>query len=562
MEEIIGGLDISFKLGPTIITIAMLASFIIVGMLQKVTSTDGYWAAGRSIGPVENGAAVAANWMSAASYLGVAGTFSVLGFFAFAYIIGWSTGYFILLVFMASQIRKYGKYTAPDFIGDRYYSDGARAIAAVTSVFVAITYAIAQYSGIGLMFGYVAGMHYDLAVIVGTVAVIVYILISGMLGATRNMVVQYVILIIAFCAPLFILAYEFGFPLWFIPHLGYGPGVQTVMHEVSMDFVAPFAQRGAYHFYALMVTCILGTNGLPHVLIRFYTVRDEKISRWSAVWGVFFILLLYLGTPAYSTIAIQQYFGITGQFPLAGEWADATVVLASQFSDMVPGILVGLSAAGGMAAAFATTAGLFMAGSAGISNDIYTRIFKPEATQSEQVLVARIATVAMGIIVTFFAFDPPAMIADIVGMAFAIAANVIFPVFFMGIWWEKTTKQAAIASMVFGLLFTSTTYAFMSHPWFIAWLPATSSSLWGVPIAFIILIVVSKMTPKPPERIIQMIRYVNSPVPRDAVSIAASMEENLSQETNPQPETDTDSSKNRPDDEPGTSPGLVPNPTQ
>ncbi len=533
----VAGLDISFKLDATILTVVMLVAFLVVGLTQKVSSTEGYWAAGRSIGPLENGMAVAANWMSAASYLGVAGTFSVLGFFAFAYIIGWSTGYFILLVFMASQIRKYGKYTAPDFIGDRYYSDVARAIAAITTVFIAITYATAQYSGIGLMFGYILGAPYETAVIIGTVVVIAYILISGMLGATRNMVVQYVILIIAFLIPLVILGYEYGLPLFFIPWIAYGPQVQQVMTEVSTDFVAPFAHMSAYHFYALMITCIFGTNGLPHVLQRFYVVRDEKISRWSAVWGSLFILLLYLGTPAYSTFAINQYFGMTGDFPLAGEWADATVVLAAQFSDVVPGIITGLAAAGGVAAAFATTAGLFMAGSAGISNDLYTRILKPHATQKEQVLVARIATVVMGIVVTFFALDPPAMIADLVGMAFAIAAAVIFPVFFMGIWWEKTTKEAAIASMVFGLLVNVVTFFGMGHPWFDQWLPATSSGLYSVPICFIIIIVVSKMTPKPPERIIQLIRYVNSPVPGHKAGLAASTNENLNEETTPEPES-------------------------
>lgn len=509
MNDVHVGLDVSFKLVPALFMLGLILLFIIVGLTMKAKAVDSYWAAGRRVGAVENGMAVAGNWMSAASYLGVAGTIGLLGFFGLAYIVGWTTGYFILLIFLASQIRKYGKFTAPDFIGDRYYSSYARAIAAGITVVIGFVYAIAQYRGIALMFGYILGLEYAPGVIVGTAVVLSYTLLSGMLGVTRNQAIQYAVLIICFLFPLIWIAHNLDY-FAVVPQVGYGEAVTDLSREVSREFIEPFANASYYHWVALCFTMIVGTCGLPHVLMRFYTVPNERVSRWSVVWGLFFICLLYWSTPAYTAFASLYNWEINQMFPFTPEMADVIVPLAAQFAQL-PTWVVGMVAAGGVAAALATVAGLFMAASAGVANDIYTRIIKPEATEKEQLVVARMTTIILGIAVTFLAFDPPGLIADLVGMAFAIAGSSIFPVFFMGIWWERTTKEGAIAGMLVGLAISLTAFFMMDHPWFQLYLPATSSAIIAAPMAFLTTILVSKFTSPPPPEVIEMVREVHTP---------------------------------------------------
>ncbi|MCK8823790.1 VC_2705 family sodium/solute symporter [Fuchsiella alkaliacetigena] len=509
MEEVAVGLDISFKLGPALLMIGIIALFVIVGITRKVVDVDDYWVAGRSVGAIENGMAIGGNWMSAASFLGMAGTIGLLGFFGLAYIVGWTTGYFILLIFMATQIRKYGKYTAPDFIGDRYYSNWARGIAAVTTVIIGFVYAVAQYRGIALMFGYIFGMEYSTGVIVGTIAVISYILLAGMLGVTRNQAIQYAILIIAYLIPLFLIASRLGY-FAAIPQIGYGAAVSDVTTEIAREFSEPFANAGVYQWIALAFTMIVGTCGLPHVLTRFYTVKDEKTSRWSCVWGLFFICVLYWSAPAYATFGNMLNFDINSIYPVTSEMADVIVVIAAQFADL-PQFIVGALAAGAVAASFSTTSGLFMAASAGVSHDLFTSIIKPDATEKQQLVVARLTTLGLGVAVTIVALNPPALIADLVGMAFAIAGSTIFPVFFLGLWWERTTKEGAIVGMLVGLVISLTALFMRGHAFWDTWIPATSSAIVAAPLAFIIIIIVSKLTSPPPEEVRMMVRKVHSP---------------------------------------------------
>ncbi len=507
-------LDVSFKTLPAALTIIMLILFIAIGWIFRVTGVSDLWVAGRSIGSIENGMAIAANWMSAASYLGMAGLIGLLGFFGLAYIVGWSTGYFILLVFMAAQFRRFGKYTAPDFAGDRYYSDYVRALAALTTLLIGFVYAVGQGRGLGLMSMYIFGTDYATGVVLFMVIVLLYVVFSGMLGATKNMAVQYVILIIAFLAGLAGVASALGYNP-FVPQISYGAAMTELYHEVSKEITQPFANASPYMWVATTFTLIAGTCGLPHVLVRFYTVANEKIARWSTVWGLFFILILYLSAPAFSAFGNELFFELTGNFPMSGDEADVIVVLASQLAEL-PQWLVGFVAAGGVAAALATVAGLFVTASSAAAHDIYTCIIKDDASQREQLIVGRITILLLGIAVTIVSIDPPALIAELVGMAFAIAAAILFPIFFLGLWWERTTKEGAISGMVLGLVISG---GAIINNWYIGIeaieriVPATSSALVAVPLVFITIIVVSILTEDPPEDVKRMVRQCHSPEP-------------------------------------------------
>jgi cation/acetate symporter len=524
------GLDIGFKLIPAITVFLMLALFLGVGLFFRVADVEDLWVAGRGIGNIENGMAIGANWMSAASYLGVAASIALLGYFGLAYLVGWTTGYFILLIFLAAQFRRFGKYTAPDFVGDRFYSETGRGIAAVTTLVIAYVYAVSQARGMGLMSMYVFGTSYEVGVIILMSITIVYVALSGMLGTTKNMAIQYIILISAFIVGLYAVGWTQGYST-VMPFLEFGTEATYVSEMVAAEFTEPFANAGYYEWVALAFTLIVGTCGLPHVLVRFYTVDNERTARWSCVWGLFFICLLYWGTAAYAafgTVLFDETAGL--EFPFSGDQGDVVVVLTAQLAGL-PEWLVGLVAAGGIAAALATTAGLFVSGSSAAAHDIYTNLYKEDASQREQVLVGRATIVGLGILVTITGVINVGLIAALVAAAFAIAGNVMFPVFFLGLWWERTTREGALAGMTFGLLVSVVTIfnEFGAQgvgretpfvPELAAAIPATSSSLVTVPIVFAIIIGVSLVTEDPPDHIKRMVRQCHSPKPMSKMQSA------------------------------------------
>ena len=529
------GLDISFKLLPGILVTAMLALFLAIGYLYRVADTEGMWVAGRSIGNLENGMAIGANWMSAASYLGMAALIALSGFYGLAFVVGWSTGYFILLIFMAAQMRRFGKYTAPDFVGDRFNSDAARGIAAVTTFLIGFVYAIGQARGMGLVGLYIFGdiaipglSGYQSMVVLMMAITVGYLTLSGMLGATKNMAVQYVIIIVAFLAGLYAVGFTQGYST-LLPQLEYG----RLIAELGAEFSEPFTTGGYYLWIATAFSLVVGTCGLPHVLVRFYTVENERIARWSTVWGLFFICLLYLSAPAFAAFGTDLYgrnIGpVYGDPGMTGAAADVIVVLATQLAEL-PQWFVGLVAAGGIAAAIATTAGLFIAGSSAISHDIYTNLINPEATQRQQVLVGRLAIIALGVLTTLAALDPAAPIAALVSYAFSLAGAVLFPMFFLGLWWENTNRQGALAGMLTGLgiwLVPMINEVLPSYglvagaagpdgvisPALAQWLPAIGSALVAVPVVFAVTIGVSLATDEPPLRTKRMVRQCHSPEP-------------------------------------------------
>ncbi|WP_225335193.1 sodium:solute symporter family transporter [Halomicrobium urmianum] len=529
------GLDVSFKLLPAILVLSMLALFLVIGYVFRVADTEGMWVAGRSIGNVENGMAIGANWMSAASYLGMAALIALSGIYGLAFVVGWSTGYFILLIFMAAQMRRFGKYTAPDFVGDRFNSDTARAIAAVTTFLIGFVYAIGQARGMGLVGLYIFGdigipglSGYQSMVVFMMAITVGYLTLSGMMGATKNMAVQYVILIVAFLVGLYAVGWTQGYST-VLPQIEYG----QLISELSREFSAPFVNQSYYLWIATAFSLVVGTCGLPHVLVRFYTVENERTARWSTVWGLGFILLLYLSAPAFAAFGTDLFANNVG--PVYGEGGmssaagDVIVVLAAQLSNL-PQWFVGFVAAGGIAAAIATTAGLFITGSSAIAHDIYTNIINPEATQREQVLVGRLSIIALGVITTLAALDPAAPIAALVSYAFSLAGAVLFPMFFLGLWWENTNRQGALAGMTTGLviwfipmlnevapnygLFTGMAgEAGVISPALAQWLPAVGSALVATPIVFLVTIAVSLMTAEPDLKTKRMVRQCHSPEP-------------------------------------------------
>ncbi|WP_418285149.1 sodium:solute symporter family transporter [Halorubrum sp. DTA46] len=545
------GLEIGFKLVPAIIVISMMGLFLAVGFVFKVADTDDMWVAGRSIGNVENGMAIGANWMSAASYLGMAALIALSGVYGLAFVVGWTTGYFVLLIFMAAQMRRFGKYTAPDFVGDRFNSDTARALAAITTFLIGFVYALGQARGMGLVGMYVLGdinnvialpglSAYQAMMVLFMVVTVAYLTLSGMLGATKNMALQYVILIGAFIVGLFATGWASGYST-ILPQIEYG----MLISELGSEFSAPFAGGSYYLWIATCFSLVFGTCGLPHVLVRFYTVENERTARWSCTWGLGFIAVLYLSAPAFAAFgtdlysdAVRPAYGDPGMTSAAG---DVIVVLAAQLANL-PTWLVGFVAAGGIAAAVATTAGLFIAASSAISHDIYANIINEDATQRQQVLVGRLSIVAIGLLTIIFALDPQQPIAALVSFAFSLAAIVLFPMFFLGLWWENTNRPGALAGMITGLvvwfipMFNEANFGLLTTPEgqtaFIpvlnTWMPAIGSALIGVPIVFAVTIFVSYVTDEPPLRTKQMVRQCHSPdpMPKDKTAAQVVAEKN------------------------------------
>jgi cation/acetate symporter len=469
--------------------------------------------------------AIASNWMSAASFLGMAALMYGSGYHGLAYVVGWTGGYVLLLILMAGQIRKYGKYTAADFIGDRYYSTSLRAVGAVIAILISISYCVGQFGGIGLMFKWVMGIDYSWAVIIGGAVVLTYTLISGMLGVTKNMQIQYVIIIVSFLIPLFILTAKFDY-FWLLPQIGYGSVVSDAMaglpinetkelinsmgHDYAIvpapEFAIPWdpaTGRTFFQWIAIAFSLMIGTAGLPHVIQRFYVVPKARDARWSVVWGLFFICILYWSAPAYAA------FGkILSAHPEVGTLAkDAIVVYTAQLGNVHP-LIVGFLAAGGVSAAFSTVSGLLVAGSSAFAHDLYVKVINPEASPKNQLLYARLGTILMAIIVTLIALKNFALIGQLVAVAFSLAGCTIFPLFLLGIWWSDSNRSGAIAGLIAGGLVSVIAITYFvagksgvtlpAHDFISYWLEAWYFAWIGAPLAIIVHIVVSKLTKETP----------------------------------------------------------------
>lgn len=488
---------------PLAMVVGMFVLFILGGLTHKLRQhPENYGFGGSYTGWLGSGAAIASNWMSAASIMGLAGIFYLKGYYALAFVIGWTGGYILLLVLMANQIRRFGKFTAPDFVGFRYESETARTVAALISIVISLIYCVAQYRGIALLVSWIFGIDYRSALLLGAAIVIGLIVISGALGVVRNQKLQYFVLITAFILPLMYLNRQLGY-FWLLPQFGYGEAMIDLQSHFGFFWAEPFTTVSIYQWLALCFTLMFGTCGLPHVLSRFYLAPRMRDARWGVVWGLFFISLIYWSAPAYGVLTrlLDAYSG-TPFKPADPATADL-VILHAAIQTGLPEWLVGLLAAGGMAAAFYAVSGLLQSGSAAFAYDIYPRLLRPAATEQDKLMAAKGFFLVLAAIVLLLSLNEVGMIAEIAAVAFALAGNTIFPAFLLGIWWSRTNAAGVISGMALGVFITfSSLFLGEFIPFVKILFPLTSSAFLGAPLVIVTMIAVSRLTAPPSREIV------------------------------------------------------------
>ncbi|UOQ45917.1 cation acetate symporter [Halobacillus salinarum] len=517
-----------------VLIVATFALYIGIAVYNKARATSDFYVASRGVPPVFNGMAIGADWMSAASFIGLAGTVMILGYDGLAYIMGWTGGYLLLTFLLAPQLRKYGRYTVPEFIGDRYNSDFARLIAAVATIIISFTYSIGQLSGSGVVIGRLLEVNTVIGTLIGVVLIAFYSALGGMKGITWTQVAQYLVLIIAYLIPVIFMAMQLTQnPL---PWLSYGE-VISEMKEIDQElgiseYVVPFTEGSKWQFIALMFTLMAGTAGLPHVIVRFYTVKTMKAARWSGAWALLFIGLLYLSAPAYAAFsrfilmtevagssldnlpAWTQAWVDTGRLSLADgngdgilQWTELVisndiVVMATPEIANLGVFVIGLMAAGAMAAALSTAGGLMIAISAALSHDIYYRSINPKATEQKRLAVGRITIVLATVIAGLVALNPPGAITQIVAWAFALASGTFFPALLLGVWWKRSNGAGVVAGMLVGLGVTlAYIFAAKYGGFTILGIIDTGAGVFGATAAILTNVVVSLLTPPPSQKI-------------------------------------------------------------
>ncbi len=526
-------MDTQFLVSLTII-LATFALYIGIAVYNKAKATSDFYVAGRGVPPIFNGMAIGADWMSAASFIGMAGTIMLLGYDGLAYIMGWTGGYLLLTFLLAPQLRKYGRYTVPEFIGDRFDSHTARVIAAVITIIISFTYSIGQLSGSGVVIGRLFEIDAKLGTMIGVVLIAFYAAFGGMKGITWTQVAQYIILIIAYLIPVIFMSLQItGNPM---PWLSYGELVGK-MGELDRElgiseYFAPFTNGTKWQFLALMFTLMAGTAGLPHVIVRFYTVSTMKAARWSGAWALLFIGLLYLSAPAYAAfsrfILMTKVAGSkiaelpawtktwvdTGKLQVADgngdgilQWSELVisndiVVMATPEIANLGVFVIGLVAAGAMAAALSTAGGLMIAISSSFAHDIYYRVLKPNATEKKRLSVARWSIVIATLFAGLIALNPPGAITQIVAWAFALATGTFFPALVLGVWWKRSNAKGVIAGLLVGLGVTLTYIFAAKYGGFtILGIIDTGAGVFGAAAAFLTNIIVSLSTEAPSQKI-------------------------------------------------------------
>lgn len=516
------------------IILATFALYIGIAVYNTAKATSDFYVAGRGVPPIFNGMAIGADWMSAASFIGMAGTVMVLGYDGLAYIMGWTGGYLFLTFLLAPQLRKYGRYTVPEFIGDRYDSHSARVIAAVCTIIISFTYSIGQLSGSGVVIGRLFEIDAKVGTMIGVVLIAIYAAFGGMKGITWTQVAQYLILITAYLVPIIFMSLQIsGNP---IPWISYGEVVGKLGEldrELGIsEYFAPFTNGTKWQFLALMFTLMAGTAGLPHVIVRFYTVSTMKAARWSGAWALLFIGLLYLSAPAYAAfsrfILMTQVAGSqisqlpawtkswvdTGMLQVADtnndgilQWSELViandiVVMATPEIANLGVFVIGLVAAGAMAAALSTAGGLMISLSSSFAHDIYYRVWKPQASEKNRLLVARWSIVVATLFAGLIALNPPGVITQIVAWAFAIASGTFFPALVLGVWWKRSNTKGVIAGLLIGLAVTlSYIFAAKYGGFTILGIIDTGAGVFGAAAGFLANIIVSLSTEAPAQKL-------------------------------------------------------------
>jgi cation/acetate symporter len=548
------------------------ALYIGIAIYSRAGTTKEFYVAGGGVHPVVNGMATAADWMSAASFISLAGIVSFVGYDGAVYLMGWTGGYVLLALLMAPYLRKFGKFTVPDFIGDRYYSQAARTVAVICAIFICFTYIAGQMRGVGVVFSRFLEVDVDTGVYIGMAVVFFYAVLGGMKGITYTQVAQYCVLIFAFMVPAIFLSVMMTGNL--IPQLGFGSelvdsagnstGVYLLDKLDGLSSELGFAQytegsKSMIDVFFITGALMFGTAGLPHVIVRFFTVPRVKDARSSAGWALVFIAIMYTTIPALAAFSrvnmIETVNGADGQgveYAKAPSWikswektglikfddkngdgkmfytkGDANemkidrdiIVLATPEIANLPAWVIALVAAGGLAAALSTSAGLLLVISTSVSHDLLKKNFLPNISDKKELMYARIAA-ALGIVVAgYFGINPPGFVAAVVAIAFGLAASSLFPAITMGIFSKKMNKEGAIAGMIAGLGFTA---AYIIYFKFVNpagnvpanWLFGVSPEgigMFGMMINFAVAAAVCKITAAVPQDVQDMVESIRFP---------------------------------------------------
>ena len=545
---------------------ASFTLYIGVAVWSRARSTKDFYVAGKGVSPLANGMATAADWMSAASFISMAGLISFMGYDGSVYLMGWTGGYVLLALLLAPYLRKFGAFTVPDFVGDRYYSQTARIVAVVCAMFVSFTYVAGQMRGVGIVFGRFLEVDVNTGVYIGMAVVFFYAVLGSMKGITYTQVAQYCVLIFAYMVPaIFLSMMVTGNP---IPQLGLG-GVDQASGMPLLERLNGLHQELGFAEYTsgtksmldvLFITAALmaGTAGLPHVIIRFYTVPRVRDARVSVGWALIFIALLYTTAPAIAVFARTNLINSVSRTPYAEvpEWFtnwEATgllsfddangdgliqfvgpdspmtnelsvdsdiMVLANPEISGLPNWVVGLVAAGGLAAALSTAAGLLLVVSSAVSHDLLKRSLMPEITERGELLAARVAAGAAVLFAGYLGVNPPGYVAQVVAFAFGLAASSFFPVIILGIFSERTTREGAILGMIAGIAFTGVYIVWFTlmHPelsnadnWWLGISPQGIGTV-GMLINFAVTMTVSRFTPEPPAHVQRLVESIRIPM--------------------------------------------------
>ena len=546
-----------------IMVVSTFAVYLGVAIWAKAGSTKEFYVAGGGVHPLANGMATAADWMSAASFLSMAGLISFMGFGGAQYLMGWTGGYVLLALLLAPYLRKFGKFTVPDFIGERYYSKQARLVALICALFVSFTYVVGQMKGVGVAFARFLNVPFETGVLIGIGIVFFYAVLGGMKGITYTQVAQYCVLIFAFTVPaIFISLQMTGNP---IPQLGFGgqltDGTYLLdkLNQISVDL--GFAEYTAVNssntinMFFITAALMFGTAGLPHVIVRFFTVPRVKDARLSAGYALAFIAILYTTAPAVAafartnlinTVSNTKYTDVPGWF---SNWegtgllifddkngdgviqyvADPSIneltidrdimVLANPEIANLPAWVVALVVAGGLAAALSTAAGLLLVISTSISHDLLKNYLRPDISEKGELRAARISIAVAVVGAGLAGINPPGFVAQVVALAFGLAASSFFPAIILGIFDKKMNREGAVAGMIVGIVFTAA-YIIYFKPQLGG--PGTPDGYWfgiapegigtlGMLINFAVSITVSRFTPDVPDEIMELTESIRYP---------------------------------------------------
>ncbi|MDG1338168.1 MAG: cation acetate symporter [Flavobacteriaceae bacterium] len=536
--------------------------YIGIAIWSRAKSTKEFYVAGGGIHPVLNGMATAADWMSAASFISMAGIISFLGYGGSQYLMGWTGGYVLLALCLAPYLRKFGKFTVPDFIGERYYSQNARTIALICAIFVSFTYVVGQMKGVGVAFSRFLEIPYDSGVIIGIAIVFFYAVLGGMKGITYTQVAQYCVLIFAFTVPAIYLSLQAtGNP---IPQIGFGSKTMDGVYlleklnllsvDLGFDRYTDINRTTLINVFFITGALMFGTAGLPHVIVRFFTVPKVRDARISAGWALLFISILYTTAPAVAafakvnlinTVSNAKYADMpawftnwenTGLLEFDDKNGDGVIqyvadtqvneltidndimVLANPEIANLPPWVIGLIVAGGLAAALSTAAGLLLVISTSISHDLLKKNINPNISEKGELWAARISIAVAVVAAGLAGLNPPGFVAEVVALAFGLAASSFFPAIILGIFDKKMNKEGAIAGMLTGIIFTALYILYFKPQLGGSGLP--ENYLFGISpegigtigmiINFIVSLIVSRLTKPTPEKIkalVESIRY-------------------------------------------------------